>query len=64
MKTKLVFTGIIMAFFLNACTVNELELRPNQIDLETIDIYEYKNSEIPKDSITVRTGGGDTPPKD
>lgn len=63
MKTKLVFTGIIMAFFLNACTVDELELSPNQIDLETIDISEYKNGETPKDTITVRTGEGE-PTKD
>lgn len=63
MKTKLVFTGIIMAFFLNACTVDELELSPNQIDLETIDISEYKNSEASKDTITDRTGEG-KPPRD
>ncbi len=63
MKTKLFFTGIIMAFFINVCTVDELELNATKIDLETIDISEYKNGKTPKDTITDRTGEGE-PPKD
>lgn len=63
MKTKLVFTGIIMACFLNACTVDELEINPTQIDLETIEISEHKNGEAPKDTINDRNGQG-VPPKD
>ncbi len=61
MKTKVLFTGIIMACFLNACTVDEVEFNPTQIDMETIDISEYKNGEAPKDTITDRTGGNRPP---
>lgn len=63
MKTKLVFTGIIMAFFLNACTIDELEMNTIQIDLKIIEISELKNGETLKDTLTIRTGEG-VPPKD
>ena len=46
---------------LGSCTMDELEGNTIQIDIEKLEISEFKNSEEPQDTTSDRNGGSKPP---